>query len=61
MTSLGRSLRAELGGLTRVGDILDAAHGRAGDPADPAVAALRRAAELRAEALGSRSPDRKGA
>ncbi|WP_326726191.1 hypothetical protein OHT59_29370 [Streptomyces sp. NBC_00243] len=54
VTSLGRSLRAELGGLTTVGDVLAAAHGEAGDPDDPAVAALRRAAELRAEALGSR-------
>ncbi|MFC9845400.1 hypothetical protein ACFWFF_29360 [Streptomyces sp. NPDC060223] len=51
VTSLGRSLRAELGGLTTVDDVLAAAHGKAGDPADPAVAALRRAAELRAEAL----------
>ncbi|MEV7343096.1 hypothetical protein [Streptomyces sp. NPDC093544] len=53
VTSLGRSLRAELGGLTTVGDVLAAAHGKVGDPADPVVAALRRAAELRAEALGS--------
>ncbi len=51
VTSLGRSVRAELGGLTTVEDVLAAAHGRAGDPADPAVAALRRAAALRAEAL----------
>jgi hypothetical protein len=51
VTSLGRSLRAELGGLTTVTDVLAAAHGKAGDPADPAVAALRRAALLRAEAL----------
>jgi len=51
VTTLGRSLRAELGGLTTVGDVLAAAHGEAGDPSDPAVAALRRAAELRAEAL----------
>lgn len=53
VTSLGRSLRAELGGLTTVPDVLAAAHGRAGDPEDPAVAALRRAAALRAEALGA--------
>lgn len=53
VTSLGRSLRAELGGLTSVDDVLAAAHGAAGDPEDPAVAALRRAAELRAEALGA--------
>ncbi|MFF6780188.1 hypothetical protein [Streptomyces sp. NPDC012510] len=52
VTSLGRAARAELGGLTTVEDVLAAAHGRAGDPDDPAVAALRRAAELRAEALG---------
>ncbi|MGQ4383157.1 hypothetical protein [Streptomyces sp. SAS_270] len=54
VTSLGRSLRAELGGLTTVGDVLAAAHGETGDPSDPAVAALRRAAELRAEALRDR-------
>ena len=54
VTSLGRSLRAELGGLTTVDDVLSAAHGRTGDPDDPTVAALRRAAELRAEALESR-------
>ena len=54
VTSLGRSLRAELGGLTTIGDVLAAAHGEAGDPSDPAVAALRRAAELRAEALLTR-------
>ncbi|WP_189217140.1 MULTISPECIES: hypothetical protein [Streptomyces] len=53
VTSVGRSARAELGGLTTVGDVLAAAHGTAGDPADPAVAALRRAARLRAEALAS--------
>ncbi|MFF0743094.1 hypothetical protein ACFYVL_22130 [Streptomyces sp. NPDC004111] len=51
--ALGRSVRGELGGLTTVGAVLDAAAGRAGDPADPTVAALRRAAELRAEALAS--------
>jgi hypothetical protein len=52
VTTLGRPVRAELGGLTTVGDVLAAAHGEAGDPEDPAVAALRRAARLRAEALG---------
>ena len=57
VTSLGRSLRAELGGLTTVTDVLSAAHGRSGDPTDPAVAALRRAAALRAEALGG-GPER---
>ena len=54
VTSLGRSVRAELGGLTTVEDVLSAARGETGDPDDPAVAALRRAAELRAEALGVR-------
>jgi hypothetical protein len=49
--TLGRSVRGELGGLTTVGGVLAAARGEAGDPADPAVAALRRAAALRAEAL----------
>nr|WP_185032150.1 hypothetical protein [Streptomyces candidus] len=52
--ALGRSVRGELGGLSTVAEVLDAAHGRAGDPADPAVAALRRAAALRAEALAAR-------
>ncbi|MFF9806168.1 hypothetical protein ACF1G5_13730 [Streptomyces coeruleorubidus] len=51
VTSLGRPVRAELGGLTTVEDVLAAASGEAGDPGDPAVAALRRAAALRAEAL----------
>lgn len=51
VTRLGRPLRAELGGLTTVGDVLAAARGETGDPDDPAVAALRRAAVLRAEAL----------
>jgi hypothetical protein len=49
--ALGRSVRGELGGLTTVDSVLAAAHGRAGDPADPTVAALRRAAALRTEAL----------
>ncbi|MEU5246287.1 hypothetical protein AB0G81_19625 [Streptomyces asoensis] len=53
VTSLGRSVRADLGGLTTVEDVLAAARGKSGDPRDPAVAALRRAAELRAEALGT--------
>ncbi|AZP23334.1 hypothetical protein ACIGMX_22325 [Streptomyces aquilus] len=53
VTSLGRSVRAELGALTTVPDVLAAARGEAGDPADPTVAALRRAAALRAEALGA--------
>jgi hypothetical protein len=51
VTALGRSVRAELGGLATVEDVLAAARGEAGDPDDPAVAALRRAAALRAEAL----------
>ncbi|MGA6224185.1 hypothetical protein ACPESV_28110 [Streptomyces umbrinus] len=55
VTSLGRSLRAELGGLTTITDVLSAARGETGDPTDPAVAALRRAARLRAEALGDRT------
>ncbi len=51
VTGLGRPVRAELGGLATVDEVLAAAHGEAGDPDDPAVAALRRAAALRAEAL----------
>ncbi|OLZ70034.1 hypothetical protein AV521_15965 [Streptomyces sp. IMTB 2501] len=51
VTRLGRPLRAELGGLTTAEDVLAAARGELGDPDDPAVAALRRAAALRAEAL----------
>lgn len=51
MESLGRSVRGELGGLTTVAGVLAAAAGKEGDPADPTVAALRRAAALRAEAL----------
>lgn len=56
VTTLGRPVRAELGGLTTVEDVLAAARGEAGDPDDPAVAALRRAARLRAEALGGPQP-----
>ncbi|WP_069769648.1 hypothetical protein [Streptomyces sp. LUP30] len=55
VTSLGRSVRAELGALTTVEDVLAAARGEIGDPRDPAVAALRRAAGLRAEALDAAS------
>lgn len=51
VTSLGRAVRGELGGLTTVTGVLSAANGTSGDAADPAVAALRRAAALRAEAL----------
>jgi hypothetical protein len=51
VTSLGRTLRGELGAIGTVDEVLSAAAGEAGDPDDPAVAALRRAAELRAEAL----------
>ncbi|MYU22183.1 hypothetical protein [Streptomyces sp. SID8352] len=53
VTALGRPVRAELGGLTRVAEVLAAARGELGDAGDPAVAALRRAARLRAEALGA--------
>ncbi|MFC0053729.1 hypothetical protein [Streptomyces actinomycinicus] len=56
VTRLGRPLRAELGGLATVEEVLAAARGEAGDPDDPddpAVAALRRAAALRAEALAA--------
>ncbi|WP_327297460.1 hypothetical protein [Streptomyces sp. NBC_01197] len=49
--ALGRGVRGELGGLTTVDAVLAAAHGEQGDPSDPTVAALRRAAALRAEAL----------
>jgi hypothetical protein len=55
--ALGRGVRGELGGLTTVPAVLAAAHGRAGDPHDPTVAALRRAAALRAEALAGARPD----
>ncbi|WEP00340.1 hypothetical protein A6P39_026280 [Streptomyces sp. FXJ1.172] len=59
VTRLGRPLRAELGGLATVEDVLAAARGESGDPDDPAVAALRRAAALRAEALaGARAAAR---
>ncbi|MGW4547625.1 hypothetical protein ACWEN4_14740 [Streptomyces violaceorubidus] len=53
VTCLGRPVRAELGGLSTVEDVLAAARGEAGDPDDPAVATLRRAARLRAEALAT--------
>lgn len=67
MTALGRSVRGELGGLTSVEEVLTAAAspdgtGDGGDPStDATVAALRRAARLRAEALataGAGAPDR---
>nr|WP_217254478.1 hypothetical protein [Streptomyces sp. AC602_WCS936] len=61
VTSLGRPVRAELGGLSTVEDVLAAARGEAGDPDDPAVAALRRAAELRAEALAAAGTGTPGA
>lgn len=51
--ALGRGLRGELGELTTVEAVLAAASGLAGDPDDPAVSALRRAAALRSEALRS--------
>ncbi|MFF4898433.1 hypothetical protein [Streptomyces sp. NPDC001068] len=53
VTTLGRAVRAELGALTTVEDVLSAARGDSGDPDDPAVATLRRAAALRAEALAA--------
>jgi hypothetical protein len=53
VTTLGRPVRAELGGLTTVDEVLSAARGESGDPDDPAVAALRRAAALRQEALAA--------
>ncbi|MCE7552738.1 hypothetical protein LZG43_22835 [Streptomyces thermodiastaticus] len=53
VTALGRSVRAELGGLRTVEEVLAAAHGEAGEEDDPAVAALRRAAALRAQALAA--------
>ncbi|GLF93552.1 hypothetical protein [Streptomyces yaizuensis] len=56
VTALGRATRGELGTLTTVDDVLAAARGTLGDVADPAVAALRRAAALRAEALGHAVP-----
>ncbi|MEU6080667.1 hypothetical protein [Streptomyces sp. NPDC047108] len=60
--AVGRSARGELGGLTTVEAVLAAAFGEEGDdcgesgghdPDDPAVAALRRAAALRTEALSA--------
>lgn len=51
VTALGRGTRGELGGIPTVQEALAAARGEAGDPSDPAVAALREAARLRAEAL----------
>ncbi|MBT2382685.1 hypothetical protein J7E86_03580 [Streptomyces sp. ISL-11] len=48
---LGRGVRGELGGLSTVEAVLAVAEGAAGEPDDPAVVALRRAAALRAEAL----------
>ncbi|MEU8582611.1 hypothetical protein [Streptomyces abikoensis] len=55
--TLGRGVRAELGGLTTVASVLAAAAGEAGSPDDPVVAALRRASALRAEALAPASAD----
>jgi hypothetical protein len=50
--TLGRSVRGELGGLKTIGDVLAAARATAdASEDDPAVAALRRAAALRADAL----------
>ncbi|MFG3258174.1 hypothetical protein [Streptomyces sp. NPDC048172] len=50
--ALGRAVRGELGGLATVGEVLAACSGDAGHD-DPASSALRRAAALREEALGS--------
>ncbi|MHC0432481.1 hypothetical protein ACX6XY_20210 [Streptomyces sp. O3] len=52
VTTLGRSVRGELGEFTTVSGVLAAARGESGDPDDPTVGALRRAAALRAESLG---------
>ncbi|MEV6317959.1 hypothetical protein, partial [Streptomyces sp. NPDC051776] len=58
--AVGRSARGELGGLRTVGSVLAAAFGEDGEGGDayaedddPTVAALRRAAALRAEALSA--------
>jgi hypothetical protein len=50
--ALGRGLRSDLGQLTTVGAVLAASASPFAPDADPAVAALRRAASLRAEACG---------
>lgn len=54
----GRALRGDLGDLTTVDAVLAAASGKEGDASDPAVAALRRAAALRAEALAAKEGSR---
>nr|WP_171166287.1 hypothetical protein [Streptomyces sp. I05A-00742] len=56
---LGRAVRSGLGGLTTVGEVLAAAQGQDASD-DPAVAALRRAAALRAEALACAGGQRPG-
>ncbi|WP_443043578.1 hypothetical protein [Streptomyces sp. GS7] len=61
VTALGRGVRGELGGLRTIEEVLAAANGPDGPdapdaPGDPAVAALRRAAALRAEALSGAVP-----
>ncbi|OAH09698.1 hypothetical protein [Streptomyces jeddahensis] len=61
VTALGRSVRGELGALTTADAVLAAARGTTGDPADPTVTALRRAAALRAEALGGAHHPAQGA
>ncbi|WUV84679.1 hypothetical protein OG552_12555 [Streptomyces sp. NBC_01476] len=58
--ALGRGLRGELGELTTVDAVLAAASGLAGEPDDPAVTALRRAAALRAEALAEAAKEGPG-
>lgn len=56
--SLGRAVRGELGGLRTVDAVLAAAEDdRAADAGEPAAAALRRAARLRAEALDAARAD----
>ncbi|MEU4794359.1 hypothetical protein [Streptomyces sp. NPDC023327] len=53
VTTLGRAVRGELGGLTTIAEVLAAARGTAGDAADPTVAMLRRAAALRGAGVGA--------
>ncbi|WP_254878964.1 hypothetical protein [Streptomyces sp. NA04227] len=53
VTTLGRSVRAELGSLSTVTEVLAVAEGEQGSTDDPTVAALRRARALRAQALAA--------
>jgi hypothetical protein len=60
VAALGREVRGDLGGLTTIDSVLAAALGDTRyDPADPAVAAVRRAAALRAEALSDPAVSRR--